>query len=430
MSFAKITDVTSGAAMVPESKSASFTAAAAKLYLCDTSAGVFTATLPTGAANGQMRFVDSEQTWATNALTITPATGEQLSGLAVNESLICDVSGSWVELVWDDTNDWWTVTSNGAVNAAAVEYASNSGTWDADDDTTFTSGSSGATIPATNLTTARTKRVRFSSTIATTDDLVLEFEVAGRWVPAPAYFRDTGYTIFPLHYGSAAGATTEVGATIQAISGSSTDVYVRFGRYAARYNNATDVGWATAIGSSTIRWRVRKTSGRSVSYPEVVPGVTAGLVAAEGLKGRTDGVAVASGYVGEKLTSVNTGGLAAASIGNTAFSTNAITLTLTAGVWLVGYDIGVGCSAGSGGARLNLSTDGAISGTVRMIWGQATSYQTVGGTAIVNTATASQTLALQLRKSTGGDFEMLSFTLTGGQDNNDNENMLWAIRIA
>jgi len=153
---------------------------------------------------------------------------------------------------------------SGTVNLAQndVEYAYNTGTWDADDESSFGYGPSGQTIPtSTNLTTSRTKRIRFSTPVQPTDVLSLEFEVAGRWVELSAYLRDTGYTILPLHYGASAATTDEVGAIVQPISGSSTDVYVRFGRYAARYNNATNVGWSTAISSSTIKWRVRKAAG-------------------------------------------------------------------------------------------------------------------------------------------------------------------------
>lgn len=61
----------------------------------------------------------------------------------------------------------------------------------------------------------------------------------------------------------------------------------------------------------------------------VVPGVTAGLVAAAGLKGKTNGVAYAASYVGEVMRTSWTG----ASLGTSPALFG--TLNLTAGVWHV-----------------------------------------------------------------------------------------------
>lgn len=257
--FALISDVTAGAAMTPESKSASFTAAAAKMYLCDTSASAFTATLPSGAANAQIRFIDSEQTWATYNLTITPASGQKISGLSINESLICDVSNSWCELVWDATNSWWTVTSNGAVNAAAVEYASVSGTWDADTSTTVF-GSAGS-VTGGALTTNRNKTITWATPIQSTDEFVIEINNGSGWVSADQF--GIGYTRQnSINYGVTLTAPT------------STTSIVGFQRY--YLPSGATYGAAGADWPSNWYWRVRKTSGRSVSYP-LVTSTTAGL---------------------------------------------------------------------------------------------------------------------------------------------------------
>lgn len=329
--FALISDVTAGAAMTPDSKSANFTAAAAKMYLCDTSASAFTATLPSGAANAQIRFIDSEQTWATYNLTITPASGQKIMGLSTNESLICDVSGSWCELVWDATNSWWTIASNGAVNAANVEYyAYTTGA------TSFTiattnntagnvvAGSSGQLIPnvASGDTTAgSTDFLVGYSSAASTDDLLLEIQQAGTGPWFPAEYRYPYQRIGAACYG-------------MQIFSSSGNIYVGFGRAGASNDvtsGSTGTSWSSINGTGA-KWRVRKTSGRSVSYPEVVPGVTSGLVAAQGLKGNP-GTAAPAGYLGEIMSSTSSSQAVVAGTGS--FQNLGASVTLTAGIWLI-----------------------------------------------------------------------------------------------
>jgi hypothetical protein len=87
--------------------------------------------------------------------------------------------------------------------------------------------------------------------------------------------------------------------------------------------------WSTIAGSSTTKWRVKKSSGgQAVGWGEVNPGVSSGLVSASGLKGATAGATIATGYVGEILT--NAGTLASIT---TAQYNDRGTITLTAGVW-------------------------------------------------------------------------------------------------
>lgn len=98
-------------------------AVAGTLYLCNTSSAGFTITLPTGTAKASIGFLDARETWGTNNLTIAPATGQQIDGQAVNETLVCDVSGSWVILTWSASDSRWIIQSSapGSSNQAIVQ---------------------------------------------------------------------------------------------------------------------------------------------------------------------------------------------------------------------------------------------------------------------------------------------------------------------
>lgn len=98
-------------------------AVAGTLYLCNTSSAGFTITLPSGTAKASIGFLDARETWGTNNLTIAPATGQQIDGQAVNETLVCDVSGSWVILTWSASDSRWIIQSSapGSSNQAIVQ---------------------------------------------------------------------------------------------------------------------------------------------------------------------------------------------------------------------------------------------------------------------------------------------------------------------
>ena len=90
-------------------------------YLVDTSAAAFTITLPDAsslsAANKKVatiKFSDSSESWTDKNLTIAPASGETIDGFAVDETFVLDVSGSTVEMSWDDVNAHWALDLGGA----------------------------------------------------------------------------------------------------------------------------------------------------------------------------------------------------------------------------------------------------------------------------------------------------------------------------
>jgi hypothetical protein len=112
-----------GGGLATELQSSAFTASAGKHYLVDNSASAFTGTLPAGSAGTVIRFSDNSRVWASRNFTIAPASGETIDGLAANETLVCDVSGAFVQVMWNGTK--WIVDTNGF--AASISSGSLSG---------------------------------------------------------------------------------------------------------------------------------------------------------------------------------------------------------------------------------------------------------------------------------------------------------------
>lgn len=194
--------------------------------------------------------------------------------------------------------------------AASASGGSETG-WDAAavaGDTVY--GALGAKITG-SLTTSRTKVVRASTAIQPTDKVSLEYRLTGTniWV-------DQAMSVYPY----AAFASVAFGGNILSVSG--TDISVYFNQYmgaGTTYNsNAGAVLWATTYFD---RWRIKIVSGgAAVGYP----------VSTANVVGRTDGLTVGSGYIGEKIT----GTILAPSLTSTV-SANAGSISLTAGVWLL-----------------------------------------------------------------------------------------------
>lgn len=111
----------SGSGLAPEARSASFTAVAGKHYLVNSSGGAIAVTLPVGTTEAAIKFSDANETWDTFNVTITPASGQTIDMLAVNETLVCDVRRSWVELSWNGAR--WVL---GSLSSTTVGEASAS----------------------------------------------------------------------------------------------------------------------------------------------------------------------------------------------------------------------------------------------------------------------------------------------------------------
>lgn len=111
-------------------------------------------------------------------------------------------------------------------------------------------------------------------------------------------------------------------------------------------------------------WRVRKITGNSVSFPEVVPGTSAGIVAAQGLKGQPGTSAVAAGYVGEVINGVtNNGSL------TTGTRRGVATISVpSAGIWMIVANLQVSSSpTGHTRTLMEIAAD-AVGGTAYAVF--------------------------------------------------------------
>ncbi len=242
---------------------------------------------------------------------------------------------------------------SGTVNLAQndVEYAYNSSTdTGAGDTTSFGYGPQGAVIQ--NNTTVLSRRVRFQSPIRVSDSLIVEVSTDRiQWFPLTNWALVNGRNISahvyqnPYNYGL--GRITPVNTT---------DVDILFGHYCFPSSTYGAAGEAWSSGAGSGYWRVRKTSaGAAVGFGEVVPGTSAGLVSANGLKGRTDGQAVASGYVGEVKTT--TSDITGTTAGTSDTDVTNASLSLEKGIWRIEYSVtAIVDSAAAAGSNIYMYT--------------------------------------------------------------------------
>jgi hypothetical protein len=152
-----------------------------------------------------------------------------------------------------------------------VEFASNSNTADSDNAAAFAYGPDGSAFPGA-LTAARSKTVRFATSIQVSDKIEMQVRDtdSGKWVPI-------NYSVF----GSIAYQlqnTTEYGVRINPTT-TTTDVAVVFQQYA--YPNGATFGaagasWATL--STIDRWRLVKYSGGAAVGFGLADSTSSGLV--------------------------------------------------------------------------------------------------------------------------------------------------------
>lgn len=121
-----LTGGSGGGGLVPSVMSTTFSAVAGFHYLTNTSASAYVATLPAGVSGNVIMFSDTAEAWDTFQLTIAPASGEKIDGLAINETLVCDVKRGWVELSWNSVGSFWSMRS-----FSAVDYNAQTGSYKA-----------------------------------------------------------------------------------------------------------------------------------------------------------------------------------------------------------------------------------------------------------------------------------------------------------
>ena len=86
-------------------KTAFFTAVGGEGYFCNTTSGIFTATLPAGTIGDECTFVDYAGTFDSNNLTVAPNGSEKINGVAA--SLTVSVERAAFTLVFTDSTQGW-----------------------------------------------------------------------------------------------------------------------------------------------------------------------------------------------------------------------------------------------------------------------------------------------------------------------------------
>lgn len=247
-----------GGGLQPTAKTASFAAEAGNNYLTDTSAGAIVATLPAGTDGATIRFVDATESWGTNNLTITPASGQIIDMLAADETLVCDVVRGWVELSWNGTR--WafsslasttvgeaSASSPGIVSTGTQQFGGNKeflGTLTATGGLVKTSGAAlvGAGFRGQRIESASSAAtLAASSTYKNQDSIVL---TAGIWLVSG------GLT---FQYGSASSADTALCAISGYSDNTVTDHLTGYNVFAGRGPTSTDTNSFVGIPPMIIR---------------------------------------------------------------------------------------------------------------------------------------------------------------------------------
>ena len=93
-------------------KTANYTAANNDGVLTNTTGGAFTVTLPTSPSVGNIVVVvDSFSQWGTNNLTIDPTALIKIAGNTAGDTLVCDITGATVTLVYTGATYGWNVSA-------------------------------------------------------------------------------------------------------------------------------------------------------------------------------------------------------------------------------------------------------------------------------------------------------------------------------
>tara|TARA_E500000318_G_scaffold58075_1_gene53770 strand:+ start:645 stop:2015 length:1371 start_codon:yes stop_codon:yes gene_type:complete len=102
-------------------KTATFTAVNGEGYFANTSGGAFTINLPAGSAGAIVAVADYTRTFATNNLTIAPNGSEKIGGVA--ESVLLDINGQALTLVYVDATEGWINVQNAEDTETGVAAA-------------------------------------------------------------------------------------------------------------------------------------------------------------------------------------------------------------------------------------------------------------------------------------------------------------------
>jgi hypothetical protein len=107
-----IASSSSGGVSYTAVKTANYTAANNEGVLTNTTGGAFTVTLPTSPSVGNIVLViDSLSQWGTNNLTVDPTALIKIAGNTAGDTLVCDITGATVTLVYTGATYGWNVAA-------------------------------------------------------------------------------------------------------------------------------------------------------------------------------------------------------------------------------------------------------------------------------------------------------------------------------
>jgi len=107
-----IASTSSGGVSYTAVKTANYTAANNDGVLTNTTGGAFTVTLPTSPSVGNIVLViDSLSQWGTNNLTVDPTALIKIAGNTAGDTLVCDITGATVTLVYTGATYGWNVAA-------------------------------------------------------------------------------------------------------------------------------------------------------------------------------------------------------------------------------------------------------------------------------------------------------------------------------
>ena len=110
-------------------KTANFTAVNGEGYFVNTTSGEITMTMPSGSAGAIVSIQDYNKTFDSNALTITPASGEKINGGVADGDLTVDTEGQGLTFVYvDSTVGWKTVQDNEFTTGGSSFMSATGGT--------------------------------------------------------------------------------------------------------------------------------------------------------------------------------------------------------------------------------------------------------------------------------------------------------------
>jgi hypothetical protein len=110
-------------------KTGDFTAVNGEGYFINTTSGAITMTMPAGSAGAIVSIQDYNKTFDTNALTITPASGERINGGTVDGALGVVTEGQGLTFVYvDATVGWKSVHENEFTSGGASFIVATGGT--------------------------------------------------------------------------------------------------------------------------------------------------------------------------------------------------------------------------------------------------------------------------------------------------------------